>query len=84
MNGPGGGGGGGGNRSVEPPRKAELEGKDKLTVPAVKPPSMEMKKEEPPPPVQELNIPAQTLASANLALPGVPGRRASKPVAGKW
>ncbi|HTL00611.1 MAG TPA: energy transducer TonB [Vicinamibacterales bacterium] len=71
MNGPGGGGGGGGNRSVEPPRKAELEGKDKLTVPAVKPPSMEMKKEEPPPPVQELNIPAQTLASANLALPGV-------------
>ena len=70
MPGPGGGGGGGGNRSVEPPRKAELEGKDKITVPAVKAPAMEMKKEEPPPPVQNLNIPAQTLAAANLALPG--------------
>jgi protein TonB len=68
--GPGGGGGGGGNKSVEPPRKAELEGKDKLTVPVVKPPSMEMQKEETPPPVQNLNIPAQTLASADLALPG--------------
>ena len=68
--GPGGGGGGGGNRSVEPPRKVELEGKDKITVPAVKPPSVEMKKEEPPPPIQNLNIPAETLASANLALPG--------------
>jgi len=70
MRGPGGGGGGGGNRSVEPIRKAELEGKEKITVPVVKPPSVEMKKDEPTPPVQELNIPAETLASANLALPG--------------
>ena len=70
MEGPGGGGGGGGNRSLEPIRKAELEGKEKLTVPAVKPPAPEMKKDEPPPPVQELNIPAETLASANLAIAG--------------
>jgi protein TonB len=70
MPGPGGGGGGGGNKSVEPPRKAELEGKDKLTVPVVKPPSLEMKKDEPTPPVQNLNIPAETLASANLAIAG--------------
>jgi TonB family protein len=70
MKGPGGGGGGGGNRSVEPPRKAELEGKQKITVPAVKPPSMEMKKDDPTPPVQELTIPAETLASANLAIAG--------------
>ena len=69
MPGPGGGGGGGGNQKQEPPRKAELEGKEKITVPAVKPPSIEMKKEEPNP-VQNLNIPAETLASANLALPG--------------
>jgi TonB family protein len=69
--GPGGGGGGGGNRSVEPPRKVEMEGKDKLTVPAVKPPAMEMKKDEPTPPVQSLNIPAETMASANLAIAGV-------------
>jgi len=68
--GPGGGGGGGGNRSVEPPRKAEAEGKDKITVPAVKPPAMEMKKDEPTPPAQNLNIPAETLASANLAISG--------------
>jgi periplasmic protein TonB len=68
--GPGGGGGGGGNESKEPVRKAELEGKDKITVPAVKPPSMEMKKDEPPPPVQNLSIPAETMASATLALPG--------------
>src|SRR5262245_41904955 len=31
--GPGGGGGGGGNRIPEPPRKAELPGKEKITVP---------------------------------------------------
>lgn len=67
--GPGGGGGGGGNKSLEPPRKAELEGKDKITVPAVKPPELEMKKEEPPP-IQNLNIPAETLASANIAIAG--------------
>ncbi len=70
MAGPGGGGGGGGNKSVEPPRKAELEGKEKLTVPAVKPPSVEIKKDEPTPPVQNLNIPAETLASANIAIAG--------------
>jgi protein TonB len=73
VKGPGGGGGGGGNRSAEPIRKAELEGKEKITVPAVKPPSAEIKpeiKKDEPPPVQELNIPAETLASANIALPG--------------
>ena len=31
--GPGGGGGGGGNKMKEPPRQAELPGKDKITVP---------------------------------------------------
>jgi len=65
----GGGGGGGGNQSVEPPRKAELVGKEKITVPAVKPAAPEMKKEEPPP-TPQLNIPAQTMASAELSLPG--------------
>ena len=37
--GPGGGGGGGGNQMKEPPRKAELPGKDKLTVPVDKAPT---------------------------------------------
>jgi hypothetical protein len=36
--GPGGGGGGGGNQMKEPPRKAELPGKAKITVPVAKPP----------------------------------------------
>lgn len=69
--GPGGGGGGGGNRMPEPPRKAELPGKDKMTVPVLKRPSMEAS--EPPkaePPVEQLTIPAQTLAAAASSLPG--------------
>jgi TonB family protein len=69
--GPGGGGGGGGNRMKEPPRQAELPGKDKITVPVTKPPKMEMtevKKE--PDPVAQLNIPAKSLAAAQDSLPG--------------
>jgi protein TonB len=70
--GPGGGGGGGGNQSKEPVRKAELKGEDKLTVPVVKPPSMEVKMEKPPEPnpIQNLTIPAQTLESGQLAIAG--------------
>jgi periplasmic protein TonB len=69
--GPGGGGGGGGNRMKEPPRKAELPGKDKITVPVAKPPSLETKlvKNEPPP-INPVNIPAKILASAQDTLPG--------------
>ena len=72
--GPGGGGGGGGNQMPEPPRKAELPGKAKITVPVAKPPELEVPKEVPkeqPPPVQELNIPAVTQASAAEALQGL-------------
>ena len=36
--GPGGGGGGGGNKTPEPPRKAEVPGKEKITVPVEKKP----------------------------------------------
>ena len=43
--GPGGGGGGGGNQMPEPPRKAELPGKAKITVPVAKPPELEAPKE---------------------------------------
>jgi TonB family protein len=70
--GPGGGGGGGGNKMPEPPKKAELPGKEKITVP-VKPepkPQPEPPKPEPPAPVEELNIPAKIMASAEVALPG--------------
>lgn len=67
--GPGGGGGGGGNKNPEPPRPAELPGKAKLTVPVLKPEVEQAKKE--PNPVEQLSIPAKTLAAAQDSLPGV-------------
>jgi TonB family protein len=69
--GPGGGGGGGGNRSPEPPRKVELPGREKVTVPAAKPAEPAPRPEDEPKPVENLTIPAKTLASADQALPGV-------------
>lgn len=69
--GPGGGGGGGGNKMPEPPRKVELPGKEKITVPVEETPAPvpEPPKQEPPP-VEELVIPARTMAAAEQALPG--------------
>lgn len=69
--GPGGGGGGGGNRMKEPPRQAELPGKDKITVPVQKAPQLEQQiaKNEPPK-IEQLNIPAKSLAAAQDSLPG--------------
>jgi periplasmic protein TonB len=70
--GPGGGGGGGGNKMPEPPRKVEAPGKDKLTVPVVKPteiPKPNPKDLEKPP--LELNIPAMTMASGTQTIPGL-------------
>jgi periplasmic protein TonB len=71
--GPGGGGGGGGNQSKLPPRKAELPGKDKLTVPVMRPPQIEPPKQEKPPdePKPEFNIPAKTMNAGAEPLPGV-------------
>lgn len=68
--GPGGGGGGGGNKSPEPPRKAELKGVEKITVPVAKPESVQAKKEVEKPPVQ-LDIPAQPTATGVMELPGM-------------
>ena len=69
--GPGGGGGGGGNKMPDPPKKAELPGKDKLTVPVVKPPTPapEPPKEEPKPEAK-LNIPAVTTQAGVQEMPG--------------
>jgi periplasmic protein TonB len=69
--GPGGGGGGGGNEAPEPPKKVELPGKEKITVPVKKaePAPVEPPKVEPPP-IEELNIPAKTMASAETPLAG--------------
>jgi periplasmic protein TonB len=74
--GPGGGGGGGGNQMPEPPQKAELEGKESITVPVERPKPVEPVPSAPEPPAPpepelQLNIPAQLLASAERALPGV-------------
>jgi TonB family protein len=71
--GPGGGGGGGGNKTPEPPRKAELPGQEKISVPVTKPPKIdkpEPPKPEVPKPVQQMTIPAQTMASGVQELPG--------------
>ena len=70
--GPGGGGGGGGNKMKEPPRKAELPGKDKITVPVEKPPKLEVKQEikNEPTPVAQLMIPAKMTAADLGPLPG--------------
>jgi TonB family protein len=70
--GPGGGGGGGGNKSIEPPRLAEAPGKDKITMPVLKPPEIEpVKSPEDELPKQDFNIPAKALASAEQSLAGV-------------
>jgi TonB family protein len=69
--GPGGGGGGGGNEMKEPPRKAELPGEDKITVPVQAPPAEVPKPKAPEPDlVAQLTIPAATLAAATQSLPG--------------
>ncbi|HUR35028.1 MAG TPA: TonB family protein [Vicinamibacterales bacterium] len=70
--GPGGGGGGGGNQMKEPPKPAELPGKDKITVPVDKPRPLEPPKETKvePPPTEPLNIPAKILSAGADSLPG--------------
>jgi TonB family protein len=72
--GPGGGGGGGGNKKPEPPRAAELPGKDKLTVPVEKKPDLtpppKVEEPPPPPPLEAINIPAMNMAAAQQTLPG--------------
>jgi protein TonB len=69
--GPGGGGGGGGNKAPEPPRKAELPGKEKITVPVAAKPDPTPEPPKPVPPPEELVIPAKTVADAQMTLPGV-------------
>jgi periplasmic protein TonB len=68
--GPGGGGGGGGNRTPEPPRKAELPGKEKITVPVVKPPKPDPTPPKPDEPPPQMNIPAQRMETGVQELPG--------------
>src|SRR5712691_5431941 len=69
--GAGGGGGGGGNQQKEPIKKAELPGKEKLTVPVAKPPEPTPVPEVKPPEEQKINIPAVTLSAENETSPGL-------------
>ncbi|HLG57073.1 MAG TPA: energy transducer TonB [Vicinamibacterales bacterium] len=63
-----GGGGGGGNKMPDPPKKAELKGREKISVPTPPEPTPQPPKVEPPP--ETLNIPAQALAAATEVTPG--------------
>ncbi|MEP6783458.1 MAG: energy transducer TonB [Acidobacteriota bacterium] len=69
--GPGGGGGGGGNKRPEPPKTAELPGKEKITVPVKETPKPVPDPPKPEPPPEQMVIPAQTMAAAQQTLPGV-------------
>jgi protein TonB len=70
--GPGGGGGGGGNKMPDPPRKAELPGKEKITVPVTKPPKLEAPEppKDVPKPEPQLNIPAVATSAGLQEIPG--------------
>jgi protein TonB len=68
--GPGGGGGGGGNKMPEPPKQAELKGKEKITVPVQEKPKPVPEPPKPEPPPEQLVIPAQNMAAAQMTLPG--------------
>jgi len=68
---PGAGGGkGGGNRSPEPPRRAELKGRQQISVPAAAPAQLREPDTIVQPQVEELAIPAQPLAAATEVRPG--------------
>ena len=68
--GPGGGGGGGGNKAPEPPRKAEVKGVEKVSIPVEK--KIELKPDPPKDtPPEELVLPVKPMAAAEQPLPGV-------------
>jgi TonB family protein len=66
-----GGGGGGGNERPEPPKPAELPGKEKISVPAAPEPEPVPAPEPEEVPLEQLNIPAATLAAATETSIGV-------------
>jgi len=68
--GPGGGGGGGGNQMNEPPRQAEMRGRDEISVPVAQPRAIDVSLTREPDPVQQLMIPAKPMAAALDSFPG--------------
>jgi TonB family protein len=89
--GPGGGGGGGGNGMKAPPRRAELPGRDHMTVPAAKPKPVVIApqvaaNQQPVATIPQLAIDALTLAHGTEpvvgTLDGVPGSNSQGPGTG--
>ncbi|OFW17002.1 MAG: hypothetical protein A3F70_05605 [Acidobacteria bacterium RIFCSPLOWO2_12_FULL_67_14] len=66
-----GGGGGGGNERPEPPKPAELPGREKVSVPAAPEPEPVPEPTPEEQPLEQLSIPAQTLAAATETTIGV-------------
>ena len=66
-----GGGGGGGNQQPEPPKPAELPGREKISVPAVPEPEPVPVPAPEEPPLEQLTIPAETMAAAAETTIGV-------------
>jgi len=66
-----GGGGGGGNQRPEPPKPAELPGKQEISVPTPKPEPVPEPQKPEEIPLEQLTIPAETLAAAQKAAIGV-------------
>jgi protein TonB len=66
-----GGGGGGGNQRPEPPKPAELPGREKISVPAVNEPEPVPEPAPQEPPLEQMNIPAETMAAATETTIGV-------------
>lgn len=72
IEGPGGGGGGGGNKSVEPPRKTEIKGLDKVALVVEKAPDLKPTppKPEPEPPKQDVTVPILSVKAGAEEVPG--------------
>ena len=80
--GPGGGGGGGGNKMPDPPKKAELPGKEKITVPVAKPPKLSRhRRRKCPSQSSSSPFPAQTMATGVQELPGAISNLPTMPTA---
>lgn len=76
--GPGGGGGGGGRRHPALPSRAQTPGRDRLTLPAVRPPVSASEVKDRPLPAQSVLVDAMPLASGSIAQIGLPLASASE------
>jgi protein TonB len=69
VSGAGGGGGGGGNRTLEPARRLQRSGTDRITLPAVRASVVDLR-ESAPEPEPSIVVPTFSFAAESLTLPG--------------